>query len=424
MPALAVTRPDLTAALKTSTAIALGRHRLFGLRNLFVVYQVAAATALVLIMVFVLVGMRLGMARNPEIDLAPLDVFSIDPARDGLTPEQSAAMFASLPERLGADRVALSVQPLFTEFVPGTSIAVPSAGAASPEAVHPVVLESVGPGFFATLGAPVLAGSEFSDRDLRLDPSPGALLPAILNRTAARELFGTGNPLGRRIRQGSNLFQVAGVVRYDMPAYFRGQAVATVFQPMTMKDLRHGPARGTMVIVRARKLDAARLRQAFAAIDPRLTLFDFKTMRQYLAESDTGAHFAAAVYLVIGVFGLILACLGLAGVTAQGVERRRKEIGIRMALGARREQLLRLILREGVVMVSIGGLLGWAAAYGLARALAAINGQIADLIRWGTASPALSLGVPAVLVTVAAIACYLPARRTSSIDPLLALREE
>ena len=428
MPALAVTRPDLAAALKTNIVVAFGRHRRFGLRNLFVVYQVAAATALVLIMTYVLVGLRFGMARQPQFDTAPLAVFSIDPARDGLTPEQSAEMFIGLREALartgGVESAALSSQLLLTEAIPTSSVAVPSAGAASPESVHMAVVETVGPGFFATLGATVIAGSEFNERDLRSDPAPGALLPAVLNQTAARELFGNANPLGRRIRQGGNTLQVAGVVRYDMPVFFRNAPVATMFLPMTLKDLRYAPSRGVTVVVRSRQLDEKRLRQALAAIDPRLTLFDLKTVRQYLAETDISARVASAIYLPFGLFGLVLASLGLAGVTAQAVQQRRKEIGIRMALGARREQLLALMMRQGVVMVSIGGVLGWAAAYGLHRVMVATSAPMAQFLHRDSASPVMTFGVPALLILVAVVACYLPARRTSTIDPLLALREE
>jgi ABC-type antimicrobial peptide transport system permease subunit len=128
--------------------------------------------------------------------------------------------------------------------------------------------------------------------------------------------------------------------------------------------------------------------------------------------------------LPIGSFGLILACLGIAGVTAQSIVRRRKEIGIRMALGARRAQLLRLVMGEGTAMVVTGAVVGFVWASALARILSAVSAQVAQLIGPIASNPMLTVGVPSFLIALAAVACYVPARRSASIDPLAALREE
>ncbi|HXX22930.1 MAG TPA: FtsX-like permease family protein, partial [Terriglobia bacterium] len=117
-------------------------------------------------------------------------------------------------------------------------------------------------------------------------------------------------------------------------------------------------------------------------------------------------------------------CFGLAGVTAQNVQRRRKEIGIRTALGAQRWQVLRLVMGECGVMVAVGASLGFAAAWAFVRVLCAASAQIALLISPVVSNRALTVGVPSLLIALAAIACYVPARRALSFDPLLALREE
>jgi putative ABC transport system permease protein len=127
---------------------------------------------------------------------------------------------------------------------------------------------------------------------------------------------------------------------------------------------------------------------------------------------------------VVGLFALILACIGLAGITTQAAIRRRKEIGIRIALGAKRQQVLRLVMREGAVMVSIGCLVGFAFAAGVAQVLASMNNQFAQNLSWNKADPLQTLGAPLVLLAVAAIACYIPARRAATVDPLVSLREE
>jgi putative ABC transport system permease protein len=122
--------------------------------------------------------------------------------------------------------------------------------------------------------------------------------------------------------------------------------------------------------------------------------------------------------------GLILACIGLAGVTAYAVARRRKEIGIRMALGARGFQVLRLVMKEGAVMVAIGSAIGFAGAVLISRALSSLTFQLNQLFAQRTNDPLLLIGAPLLLAGVALLACYLPASRSARMDPLTALRDE
>jgi putative ABC transport system permease protein len=124
------------------------------------------------------------------------------------------------------------------------------------------------------------------------------------------------------------------------------------------------------------------------------------------------------------MFGLVLAAIGLAGVTAYAVAQRRKEIAIRMALGASRAQVLRLVLREGTALVGIGTVLGFLGAIALAKILSALANMFVDALRFGTDDPRLLLGAPLLLAAVAMLACYVPARRSAQIDPMKALREE
>jgi putative ABC transport system permease protein len=129
------------------------------------------------------------------------------------------------------------------------------------------------------------------------------------------------------------------------------------------------------------------------------------------------------MYGSVGMFALILACVGLAGVTAQSVVRRRKEIGIRMALGARGPQVLRLVMKEAAAMILVGSVLGIAGAAALVRLLLWASASFATMSP-ANIEPAQVVGAPLLLIAVAAIACYLPARRSATIDPLTALREE
>jgi predicted permease len=430
VPALASTRPDLVTGLKQTSTTVSGRYRRFGLRNLFMVYQMASAMALVVMMGFMVTGIQQGANRDQGFDMTGLYLFSLDPARDGYSPNESAAMFTGLRERLtrlnGVDAVTLADPTLLRLFsLPDTTVSVPAAGEGLHEADHRLVLSTIGPSFFATLGAPLLHGAEFSDSELRSDPAPDTVLPAVINHTAAAELFGDTNPLGRLVRQDERVFQVAGVVRYGLPAPFRTEPAPRLLLPLTMKDLRHGPPQGIAVLVHARPgLGLAEIRRELEAIDSRLTMFNARTIREHLAQLNRGVQYTTAIYSVVGLFALILASVGLAGITTQAAIRRRKEIGIRIALGAKRQQVLSLVMREGAAMVSIGCLIGFAFAAGVAQVLASMNNQLAQNLSWNAADPLQILGAPLVLISVAAIACYLPAHRSATVDPLVSLREE
>jgi ABC-type antimicrobial peptide transport system permease subunit len=133
---------------------------------------------------------------------------------------------------------------------------------------------------------------------------------------------------------------------------------------------------------------------------------------------------ALRTYGGIGLFGLILSAVGLAGVTAYAVAQRRKEIGIRMALGARKAQVLQLVLREGMSLIAVGSVLGFLGAFALARALSAVTTAFADAFEVGTNAPLLLVGAPLLLAGLALLACYVPARRAVMIDPLKSLRAE
>jgi predicted permease len=430
LPALASTRPDLVSALKKEPAAQSGRYRRFGLRNLFMVYQMASAMALVVMMGFMVGGIQQGANRDPGYDTTGLYLFSLDPARDGYAPDDAAALFANLPQRLerrgGATGVTLADPALFRLFsLTDTTISIPAAGEGSKDAVHRVSLSTIGPNLFATLRAPVLQGSEFDQTNLTSDPAPDTVLPAVINHAAAAELFGDANPLGRLVRQDQRVFQVAGVVRYGQPAPFQTEPAPAVFLPLTMKNLRQVPPQGITVAVRTGPgLGLEAIRQELEAIDSRLTMFNAQTMQEHLAQMNRGVQYTTAIYSVVGLFALILASVGLAGITTQAAIRRRKEIGIRMALGAQRRQVLQLVMREGALMVLAGSAIGFVAALGIARLLVSMNLQAAQNFASGATDPVSILGAPVVLVSLAAIACYVPARKAATVDPLVSLREE
>jgi ABC-type antimicrobial peptide transport system permease subunit len=168
----------------------------------------------------------------------------------------------------------------------------------------------------------------------------------------------------------------------------------------------------------------AAVRDRMASFHPDLTVFDMHPMQEDLDRLNSLAQWESAMYVILGFFALLLASIGLGGVTAYAVVRRRKEIGIRMALGARASHVQGLVLREGILLVAVGSALGVCGAYALARVFSAYSDVLAGSFGLGHSNPLLVVGAPLVLAGLAMLACYLPARRATEIDPMSALREE
>jgi len=281
----------------------------------------------------------------------------------------------------------------------------------------------VGAGYFAALGEPMMAGREFAELDLRSRGSESTMLPAVLNESAARRFFGFANAIGRRIRDEKRSYEVVGLV-HDLKNG-TGTSQSIIYVPLTQRNFVRPPADGLTILVRSGAgADALHnLEEVIASIDPPVTLIRARTLNDYLEQSRAAARLAVDTYGGIGVFGLLLAAVGLAGVTAYSVAQRQKEIGIRMALGARKGQVLRLVLREGTVLVIAGTALGFLGAFGLVKALSAVTSIFVEALRIGINDPRLLVGAPLLLAGLALLACYLPARRAAKIDPLKALRE-
>jgi ABC-type antimicrobial peptide transport system permease subunit len=271
----------------------------------------------------------------------------------------------------------------------------------------------------------MLAGREFVELDQRTESGDDKALPVVLNETAAKKFFGHGTALGKRINDERQSYEVVGVVHDFKNGISESQLVAYV--PLTRRQLARPPVDGMTVMVRmdggAGAGGVDRLRKEIASLDPDLNIFNVRTLSDYLETSRSSQRFAIDTYGAIGVFGLVLSALGLAGVTAYAVAQRRREIGIRMALGARRAQVLLLVLREGASLVCVGIILGLLGAFGVAKMLSALTSVFVNALNIGTGNFTLLVGAPLLLGSLALIACYIPARKAATIDPLNTLRE-
>jgi predicted permease len=431
-PALAATRADVAPALKEGAGVQLRAYRKFGMRNLLVVGQVAGSLMLLLITGFVVIGSSQSASVKTNFDTRTMYLLSIDPVRDGYSPDRARALFEQLPDRLKriptVRSVALAADPPFS-ITDGAATLSSKLSAKDAISLKSVGQDKIGAGYFATLDEPVLRGREFDAHDEGVAEggggSKGVPLPVILNQTAAQGLFPKDNPVGQRINEDNQSYEVIGVVR-DLRNGLGGGDSAIMYLPLTRHDFASPPPNGMTVMVRSDAgTDAlAGIRHEIADVDPNLAVFDVKTLEDYLDISKSYMRIASTVYGSIGVFGLILAAIGLAGVTAYAVARRRKEIGIRMALGAKKSQVLRLVLNEGIALVIVGTIFGFLGATAVAKVLTALTDLFTQAFQLGTNDPRLLIGAPVLLAGLAMIACYLPARRSMKIDPLKALREE
>ena len=219
-------------------------------------------------------------------------------------------------------------------------------------------------------------------------------------------------------------YEVVGIV-HDLKDV-EGLSESIIYLPLTPRNFARPPAGGMTILVRSDAGEDAlsAIRNEIALLDPNLNIFGTQTLGAYLDRSRAALRFSIQTYGAIGMFGLVLAAIGLAGVTAYSVAQRRKEIAIRTALGASKVQVLRLVLREGTALVSVGTVLGFLGAIAIAKIVSSLANMFVDAFRVGTNDPVLLVGAPLLLAAVAMLACYIPARRSAQLDPLKALREE
>lgn len=432
-PALQATKTDVAPALKDATALQLSGYRRFGIRNLAIGAQVAGSLLLLLVTGFLVLGILHGTTLETHFSQRTMAFVGIDPVRDGYTPQMAQAFFQKLPERLrntpSVTGFAMAAQAPYLNPDDDDDIQMTAADS---HVQSEIVEETVGPGYFSLLNEPMLVGREFSEQDERIDAGNAAgangqivALPIVLSEKVAKTLFGKTSALGKRIRDDrQHAYEVVGIVRDMKDA--TGATAPVVYLPLTQHDFAQPPAGGIALIVRSHTAAAALrgVRDAVGGLDPNLTLFNAQTLSEFLERMRYAMRAPLRMFGGIGLFGLVLSAIGLAGVTAYAVAQRRREIGIRMALGARKSQVLQLVLREGIWLIAAGTVVGFLGAIGVARALSALTSTFGDAFKVGTNDPLLIVGAPLLLAGLALLACYVPARRATSIDPLKALREE
>jgi predicted permease len=280
-----------------------------------------------------------------------------------------------------------------------------------------VYFNRVSPGYFATMRTPLLLGRDFSAHD-----DAGAPKVMLIDESAARRFFGNANPIGKTIRQESqpgthDTYQVIGVVKDAKYEQVAEDRLLSVYVASAQDDEPWQEASFEIRTARPVETFIPAVRAAIGEVNPGISL-EFRNFETQVNESLLQPRMVALLSAFFGGLALLLAMIGLYGVTAYGVARRQAEIGIRMALGAQPASVVWLVLREVAAMLAVGTLLG------LGASLAA--GRLVSSLLYGVKPhDAAPLAIAAVVLGIATgIAAYLPAHRAARLDPMAALREE
>jgi predicted permease len=417
VPAWQATRTDVNTALKDTSHATANRHRMWLGKGL-VVFQIALSTIL-------LIGAGLFVRTLVNLSRTPLGfradhilLFRLNPPRTGHNEGQMVALYRQLEEKLaaipGVRSVAMSNIAIIGDGHSGATFHV--SGTPLPKEEVRVQTNKVGLDFFQTMGISILGGRGFDAHDTPTSPKV-----AVVNRALARQFFPNENPIGKMFEtdpedvQGQ--VQIVGIAADTRYADLRSETPPT-FYLLYQQALEAG---SMVVQIRTAAEPGSilsQVRATIASLDRDLPLSDVRTMTDQIKATMSGERIFARLTSGFGILALVLACIGIYGIMAYTVARRTGEIGIRMALGAQAGQALGMVLCEVTWMAVAGVALGIVSALWLARFLSAM------LYGLKSSDPLTLTGAAALLIIIALLAGFGPARRASRVDPIRALRHE
>ena len=418
LPALRATRVAPAAAMRGGgRGMTAGRER-YGLRRALVTGQVALSLVLLVGALLFVRSLQKLLDVQPGFHPEGIVAVDIDIASGKYPKERRPVVYADLLEKLRAQPGIVSAAEIAMTPISGSGWNDQVRPDASTGEAKNSMFNRYGPGYLKTMGTALMAGRDFDARD-----TLGAPKAAVVNEAFARQFFAGGNPLGHTFRvegdagHSDRIYQVVGLARNTKYYELREDFVPIAFLPMSQDE---NPDDGTTWVVRTsgRPQDAVRgIKAAVASVNPSFVL-KFKVMTEQIAESLQRDRLMAVLAGAFGVLAGVLSAIGLYGVIAYMVARRQNEIGVRMALGADRASVIRLVLREAMMLLAAGLVIG--------IGLALWVGQAAAKMLFGLKpNDAATFAAAAVLLAVAAAAAgYVPARRASGMDPMDALRME
>ena len=419
-PALQASRAEVVPVLKNEAVPAgAGRRGLrgvFNLRQTLVIAQVALSLVSLIAAGLFLRNLRSAQAIDTGFETRGVLVLTFNLGREGYTPERGQLFYQQVVERVlglpGVQRAAVAQNPpLAGGFL--RSVFPEGADTTTQDRIL-VQVNSVSPGYLETIEVPLVRGRNLTQAD-----TVGAPLVVVVNETMAKRFWPGQDPIGKRFKffGDTDFTTVVGIAR---DAKYNGVAedpIPFIYQPL----LQNYSPQATLHVrggVDAASL-AAGVRQRVQEVDSTISVFNIRTLEEQVAGSLAPLRINVIVLTTFGLLALLLASIGLYGVASYSVAQRTREIGVRMALGAPPSSVLRLVLGNGLLLVAVGLGIGLLLASGLSGVL-----PPALLRNVSARDPWTFIGTSLLLTVVALIASYIPARRATRIDPLIALRTD
>jgi predicted permease len=406
---------NLAATLKTEMSGVVGGQRKSWARSGLVALQVSLSFVLMVGMALLIESLQKIRSTDPGFSTQRVLNTAVDLTSAGYDIPKAKAFQDELLERVaalpGVESVAFArVTPL--DYTAYSSSPVAVDGSSTPPEEEPTVeYNEVGPGYFATMGIPLISGREF----LRSDDETGALV-AIVNQTMAAQFWGGKEPLGQRVQVKGRWLSVVGVAKDSKYESMREPAKA-FFYVARRQNFTIGAGLNIRTPLSAQTMSGALARE-IQSLDSNLALYEVITLQEEVERSTSAQKVAVTLLAILGGLALLLAAIGLYGVMAYAVSQNTRELGLRMALGAGAGRLMRGVISQGLVLTAGGVALGAVGALLLTRLLGSYLFEVSPR------NPAAFAAALGVMLATALVACLLPAWRAMHVDPMRALREE
>jgi macrolide transport system ATP-binding/permease protein len=411
VPALKASRSDVVYALKEDTS---GGRRRAWLRGVLVVTEVALSFVLLITAGLTVRSLEHTEGLGPGFDPNSAVTMSVDLGLQGYDEKSGENFYQLLVEHVRAlpgvksagwiARLPLALDVSTTGVYPD--------GQAEPRAeeMPSAIYESVSPDYFETMGIPIVGGRDFAGSDTA--KSPGVV---IVNETLAERFWPSQNAVGKRLHSGkTDVLEVVGVAKNGKYQSLGEIPALVVYYPLTQSY-----ATSAALVIRTSvdpRAEISSVRSEGRKLDPQLPIYDAKTLEEHMRLALFPLHAGAVAAGSFALLAMTLAAIGIYGVMAYSVGQRTHEIGIRMALGARASDVWKMVLKQGVIITAIGMVFGLVCAIGL-------SGVVASMLYGVSATDPLTfLFITLLLAAVALAACYIPARRATKVDPLIAIR--